>query len=33
LFDHFGWLACVAGVGVALVLASALVLRLRFATD
>ncbi|WP_407157586.1 MFS transporter [Bradyrhizobium sp. STM 3557] len=33
LFDHFGWLACVAGVGVALALAAALVLRLRFATD
>jgi predicted MFS family arabinose efflux permease len=33
LFDHFGWLACVAGVGVALTLASALVVRLRFATD
>jgi MFS transporter, YNFM family, putative membrane transport protein len=33
LFDHFGWLACVAGVGVALALASALVARLRFATD
>jgi MFS transporter, YNFM family, putative membrane transport protein len=33
LFDHFGWLACVAGVGVALALASALVVRLRFATD
>ena len=33
LFDHFGWLACVAGVGVALALASALVVRLRFAAD
>jgi predicted MFS family arabinose efflux permease len=33
LFDHFGWLACVAGVGVALALASALVVRLRFVTD
>lgn len=33
LFDYFGWLACVAGVGVALALASALVVRLRFATD
>jgi YNFM family putative membrane transporter len=33
LFDHFGWLACVAGVGVALAFAAALVVRLRFATD
>ncbi|MGY3487102.1 YNFM family putative membrane transporter [Bradyrhizobium sp. USDA 4011] len=33
LFDHFGWLACVAGVGVVLALASALVARFRFATD
>src|SRR6201993_5015499 len=31
LFDHFGWLACVAGVGAILALASALVARVRFA--
>jgi predicted MFS family arabinose efflux permease len=29
LFDHFGWLACVAGVGAALALASALVAKIR----
>ena len=29
LFDHFGWLACVAGVGAALGLASALTVRLK----
>src|SRR6516165_5593725 len=29
LFDHFVWLACVAGVGVALVLASALTAQLK----
>lgn len=28
LFDHFGWLACVAGVGAALAIASGLVVRL-----
>jgi MFS transporter, YNFM family, putative membrane transport protein len=33
LFDHFGWLACVAGVGVALILSSVLVVRLRFAIN
>ncbi|WP_316395195.1 MFS transporter [Bradyrhizobium sp. 33ap4] len=33
LFDHFGWLACVVGVGAALALASALVVRLRLAID
>jgi MFS family permease len=31
LFDHFGWLACVAGVGTILALASLLVARLRLA--
>jgi predicted MFS family arabinose efflux permease len=33
LFDHFGWPACVAGVGAALTVASALVARLRLASD
>jgi predicted MFS family arabinose efflux permease len=33
LFDQFGWFACVAGVAVALAVASTLVLRLRFAND
>ena len=33
LFDHFGWLACVAGVGAALALAAALVAKLRLAGD
>jgi len=33
LFDHFGWLACVAGVGAVLALASALVAKLRLACD
>jgi len=33
LFDHFGWLACVAGVGAALAVASVLVVRLRLASD
>jgi MFS transporter, YNFM family, putative membrane transport protein len=31
LFDHFGWLTCVAGVGAALALASALIAKLRLA--
>jgi YNFM family putative membrane transporter len=33
LFDHFGWLTCVAGVGAALAFASLLVARLRLAGD
>jgi predicted MFS family arabinose efflux permease len=33
LFDHIGWLACVAGVGAVLALASALVAKLRLASD
>jgi len=33
LFDHFGWLACVAGVGAALALASTLVAKLKLAGD
>jgi MFS transporter, YNFM family, putative membrane transport protein len=33
LFDHFGWFACVAGVGAALALASALVTKLRLVCD
>jgi predicted MFS family arabinose efflux permease len=33
LFDHFGWLACVAGVGAALAVASALAAKLRLASD
>jgi MFS transporter, YNFM family, putative membrane transport protein len=33
LFDRLGWTACVAGVGAALALASALVARLRIASD
>lgn len=33
LFDHFGWLACVAGVGAALALASLLVARLKPSAD
>jgi MFS transporter, YNFM family, putative membrane transport protein len=33
LFDHFGWLACVAGIGAALALASGLVAGLRLAED
>jgi predicted MFS family arabinose efflux permease len=33
LFDHFGWLACVAGVGAALAAASALAAKLRLASD
>jgi YNFM family putative membrane transporter len=33
LFDHFGWLACVAGVGAALAAASVLVVRLTLAGE
>ena len=33
LFDRFGWLACVAGVGAALALASTFVARLKLAGD
>jgi len=33
LFDHFGWSACVAGVGAILAVATLLVARLRFAGD
>jgi predicted MFS family arabinose efflux permease len=33
LFDHLGWFACVAGVGAALALASALVAKLKLAGD
>jgi MFS transporter, YNFM family, putative membrane transport protein len=33
LFDHFGWLACVAGVGAALAVASVLVVRLTLAGE
>jgi MFS family permease len=33
LFDHFGWLVCVAGVGAVLALASALVAKLGLACD
>jgi predicted MFS family arabinose efflux permease len=33
LFDRLGWIACVAGVGAALALASALVARLQIASD
>ena len=33
LFDHFGWLACVAGVGAALALAAALVAKLSLASN
>ena len=33
LFDHLGWLACVAGVGADLAVASVLVFRLRLASD
>jgi predicted MFS family arabinose efflux permease len=33
LFDRFGWLACVAGVGVALAFAAVLVVKLRLASD
>jgi MFS transporter, YNFM family, putative membrane transport protein len=33
LFDRFGWFVCVAGVGAALAVASALVRRLRLAED
>lgn len=33
LFDHFGWLACVAGVGAALGVAAVLVTKLMFASD
>ncbi len=33
LFDRFGWVACIGGVGAALALASALVARLRLAGD
>jgi predicted MFS family arabinose efflux permease len=33
LFDHFGWFACVVGVGAALAVASVLVVRLRLASD
>jgi predicted MFS family arabinose efflux permease len=32
-FDHFGWLACVVGVGAALAAASALAAKLRLASD
>jgi MFS transporter, YNFM family, putative membrane transport protein len=33
LFDHFGWPACLVGVGVILALASALVAKLRLSSD
>jgi predicted MFS family arabinose efflux permease len=33
LFDHLGWLACVAGVGAVLALASTLVAKLRLPND
>jgi predicted MFS family arabinose efflux permease len=33
LFDHFGWLACVVGVGAALAVASVLAAKLRPASD
>ena len=33
LFDHFGWLTCVVGVGAALAFAAVLVVKLRLASD